>query len=160
ILVIADTGCRLSSASNQQDCHSPASFPLQYLSGLEAQFAPDLIVHVGDYFYRDTICTTGVNNYGIAQNNSTCNTPSSPTYVPWADIFDSWTGDLFLPAATLLEAAPWVMVRGNHESCGRGARGWFALLDPHPYDINQVKCPKNAGTATVSGNAPVYTGDF
>ena len=160
ILVIADTGCRLSGPTNQQDCHSPSSFPLQYLANLEAQFAPDLIIHVGDYFYRDSVCQTGINNYGVGQNNSSCNTPTSPAFVPWADVFDSWNGDLFLPAATLLEAAPWVMVRGNHESCGRGARGWFALLDPHPYDINQVKCLKNAGNKTVTGTSPVYTGDF
>ena len=28
-----------------------------------------------------------------------------------------------------LEAAPWVFARGNHESCDRGWRGWFRMLD-------------------------------
>jgi hypothetical protein len=32
----------------------------------------------------------------------------------------------------LLAAAPWVLVRGNHELCSRGGRGWFRLLDLHP----------------------------
>jgi hypothetical protein len=160
ILVIADTGCRINGPASQQDCHNPAAFPLQYLANLEAQFTPDLIVHVGDYFYRDTVCQAGVNSFNVPQNSSACNTPSSAAYVPWADVFDSWNGDFFLPAATLLESAPWVMVRGNHESCGRGARGWFALLDPHPYNINQVACAKNVGNTTVSGTSPVYTGDF
>jgi hypothetical protein len=31
----------------------------------------------------------------------------------------------------LLAAAPWVLVRGNHELCSRGGHGWFRLLDPH-----------------------------
>ena len=123
ILVIGDTGCRINGASSQQDCHNPSAFPLNYLANYEAQFNPDLVVHVGDYFYRDTACQTGINNYGVAQNNSNCN--SNPTtntgYVPWGDVFDSWNGDFFFPAVNLLEAAPWVMARGNHESCGRGA---------------------------------------
>jgi hypothetical protein len=175
ILVIADTGCRLTSSAtattsggfNQQDCHNPNFFPFNYLANYEAQFAPDLIIQVGDYFYRDAPCAPGVNNYNVPQNTATeaggtaaCNDPTNASYDPWGDIFDSWNGDLFFPAAQLLQTAPWIMVRGNHESCGRGARGWFALLDPHPYNFSQVNCPKNAGNATVSGTTPVYTGDF
>ena len=175
ILVIADTGCRLTSSAtttasggfNQQDCHNPNFFPFNYLSTYEAQFAPDLVIQVGDYFYRDAPCAPGVNNYNVAQNTATeasgavaCNDPTNASYDPWGDTFDAWNGDLFFPAAQLLQTAPWIMVRGNHESCGRGARGWFALLDPHPYNLNQVNCPKNAGNATVTGTTPLYTGDF
>jgi hypothetical protein len=56
ILVIADTGCHINGPASQQDCHNPAAFPLQYLANLEAQFTPDLIVHVGDYFIIATPC--------------------------------------------------------------------------------------------------------
>ncbi|HUN52631.1 MAG TPA: metallophosphoesterase, partial [Candidatus Sulfotelmatobacter sp.] len=164
ILVMADTGCRMNGArtaggANQQDCQDPRSFPLQMLAGLEVSMKPDLIVQVGDWFYRDTNClTSGTETY------TGCNTTTSTGYETWGDTFDSWNADLFYPAKSLLAAAPWVMVRGNHESCGRGARGWYALLDPHPYDINKVECAKTAAYPAPGGTAdaptPTYNPDF
>jgi hypothetical protein len=38
----------------------------------------------------------------------------------------------FLPAKPLLQASPWVVVRGNHESCSRAGQGWWRMLDPRP----------------------------
>ena len=32
------------------------------------------------------------------------------------------------------------LTRGNHESCNRGADGWFRLLDVHAYDQGAVDC--------------------
>lgn len=32
------------------------------------------------------------------------------------------------------------LTRGNHESCNRGAHGWFRLLDVHAYDQGAVDC--------------------
>ncbi len=40
-----------------------------------------------------------------------------------------WQADFFRPAAPLLAAAPWLFVRGNHESCGRAGLGWFRFFD-------------------------------
>ena len=51
---------------------------------------------------------------------------------PYGDNWAVWQKDFFDPAAPLLAAAPWVLVRGNHELCSRGGHGWFRLLDPHP----------------------------
>jgi hypothetical protein len=153
ILVIADTGCRMSG-SNQQDCHSPSGFPFAALANYEALFKPDLILQVGDYFYRDTTCLVSGKEFVAG-----CNTAGNANFETWADTFDSWNADLFYPGNTLLATAPWVMTRGNHESCGRGARGWFALLDPHPYDFNLVNCQGGAGNAPVT-TAAVYTADF
>jgi hypothetical protein len=159
-LLLADTGCRLNGAlasngSNQQNCSSPTAFPLAYLASYEATFRPDLIVHVGDWFYRDTNClTNGVETF------PGCNTPTSPNYEPWGDIFDSWNADVFYPMKPLLEAAPFIMVRGNHESCGRGARGWYALLDPRPYSFSNVACAKTAVYPAPTNNTPIYNGDF
>jgi hypothetical protein len=154
ILVIADTGCRMSGAA-QQDCNDPVAFPLQFLSNYEASFKPDLVVHVGDYFYRDTDCRNAFPG---------CLDPASPEYEPWGDDWPSWNADLLTPAKALLAAAPWVMTRGNHESCGRGARGWYALLDPRPYDDRAVNCAAKsffAGSATryALGSTP-YGYDF
>ena len=75
---------------------------------------PDLVIHVGDYYYRETPCPTG--DQGCAGS-------------PHGDRWASWDADLFTPVAPLLTAAPWIFVRGNHEQCGRGADGWFRFLD-------------------------------
>lgn len=160
ILVMADTGCRMNGAlaangANEQNCESGSAFPLQFLATYEATFKPDLIVLVGDWFYRDTNCTNAFTG---------CNTPSSAAFETWGDTFDSWNADVFVPAKNLLGAAPWVMLRGNHESCGRGARGWFALLDPKPYNFNNVKCAATAAYPAPGGTtaAPTvtYNADF
>ncbi len=159
ILIIADTGCRMSKAS-QQNCHSPSGFPFAALSNYESLFAPDLIVHVGDWFYRDTNCVVPASGATPAAEFVTgCSNTSSANYETWGDTFDSWNADVLYPGKTLLAAAPWVMSRGNHESCGRGARGWFALLDPHPFSTSQVTCAGGLG-ATAVGSSAVYTGDF
>src|SRR5262249_29595616 len=75
-----------------------------------------LVIHVGDYHYRETPCP-----------------PSRPGCAgsPHGDNWAVWQKDFFDPAAPLLAAAPWVLVRGNHELCSRGGHGWFRLLDPH-----------------------------
>ena len=155
ILVTADTGCRMNGAlasngGNQQDCSSPTAFPWAFLAGWEATFKPDLIVHVGDWFYRDTNC-----------NNTFpgCLDTTSPNYETWGDTLDSWNADVLFPAAPLLAAAPWVMTRGNHESCGRGARGWFALLDPYPFNYNSVACAPSTPATPANGVAN-HTADF
>lgn len=126
ILVIGDTGCRITAAvSGTQNCNDPTQFPLQYVSNYAATFKPDLIVHVGDFFYREQPCPTGFS--GCAGN-------------PVFDNWDSWNADWFGPAANLIAAAPMAISRGNHESCNRGARGWFRLLDVRAYDQNAVDC--------------------
>jgi hypothetical protein len=160
ILVMADTGCRLNGAlaangSNQQNCHSPTAFPLAYLSQYEASFRPDVILQVGDWFYRDTNCLSGT-----AETFPGCNTPSSANYETWGDTFDSWNADVFFPMKTILATAPWVMARGNHESCGRGARGWFAMLDAYPYNYDNVVCAKTGTYPAPGASSATYTGDF
>ncbi len=151
ILVMADTGCRMNGprggdGSNQQDCHSPVAFPLRFLATYEALFRPDLVVHVGDYFYRDTDCMNAFPG---------CNDPASPRFEPWGDNWTSWNADLFSPANVLLAAAPWVMVRGNHESCNRGAQGWYRLLDPRPYP-NADKSPFTCSKGSPYDFSPTY----
>ena len=49
-----------------------------------------------------------------------------------------WELDFFAPSARLLAAAPWIMVRGNHEMCKRAGEGWFRFLDHGPFP---KKCP-------------------
>ena len=126
ILVIGDTGCRVTaSVSGTQNCNDPAQYPLQFLANYAATFRPDLIVHVGDFFYREQPCPTG---FSGCQGN------------PVFDNWDSWNADWFAPARNLIAAAPLAISRGNHESCNRGAHGWFRLLDVHPFDQAAVDC--------------------
>jgi hypothetical protein len=40
-----------------------------------------------------------------------------------------WNVDFFEPSARLFAAAPWIMVRGNSETCEHAGEGWFRLLD-------------------------------
>jgi calcineurin-like phosphoesterase family protein len=116
VVVIGDTGCRLKGA-NVQDCNDPVDWPFATVARLAAARRPDLVIHVGDYHYRESPCPA--DRPGCAGS-------------PYGDNWAVWQKDFFDPAAPLLAAAPWVLVRGNHEQCERGGHGWFRLLDPHP----------------------------
>jgi hypothetical protein len=137
IVVVGDTGCRIQGSALQA-CNDPAQFPLARLSQLVAAMQPDLIIHVGDYYYRETACPAG--NTGCAGS-------------PYLDKWPAWNADWFTPAAAMMAAAPLALTRGNHESCGRGARGWFTLLDPRPYDEAAAACTRGS---TYDSTAP-YT---
>ena len=132
ILVIGDTGCRVKDTallppaarvvgglSEIQDCEDPAKWPFKQLAKSAAAEKPDLVIHVGDYLYRETPCPDPAkcgNIYGY----------------DWP----GWNADFFAPAASLLQAAPWIFVRGNHEDCDRAWQGFYFFLDPR--DINQL----------------------
>ncbi len=137
IIVVGDTGCRLKSPSAYQACNDPTQFPLARLSNFVASFRPDLIVHVGDYYYRESPCPAA-----MAGNGTTTGCGGSPYGDTWA----SWNADWFTPAQAMMAAAPLALVRGNHESCARGQMGWFTLLDPSAYSAAAVAC--TAGSAS------------
>ena len=115
IVVLGDTGCRLK-CEYVQDCNHPAKWPFATIARMAAARHPDVVIHVGDYHYRETPCPTG--NAGCAGS-------------PHGDNWMVWQKDFFDPAAPLFAAAPWILVRGDHELCDRGGHGWFRLLDPH-----------------------------
>lgn len=117
IVVIGDTGCRLKKGT-WQDCNDPASYPFAQVAAAAAAWGPDLVVHVGDYHYREDPCPAG--RPGCAGS-------------PWGYGWETWRADLFAPGAALLRAAPWVMARGNHESCARAGQGYWRYLDPRPF---------------------------
>lgn len=133
ILILGDTGCRLKG-SNIQDCNDARAWPFPSIARLAAARRPDLIIHLGDYYYRETACPAG--EAGCAGS-------------PHGDAEASWDADFLQPAAPLLAAAPWVFVRGNHESCARGAHGWFRMFDAGPQPL---ACPASAAPFTVALN--------
>ena len=122
VLIFGDTGCRLKGAAVQA-CNDAAAWPFRTVARLGAARRPDLIVHVGDYYYRESACPAG--EAGCAGS-------------PFGDRQASWDADFLRPGRALLAAAPWVFVRGNHESCARGARGWFRMFDA---EAEPLACP-------------------
>jgi hypothetical protein len=120
IVIFGDTGCRIARGE-LQDCDDPAAWPFPKIAAAAAIARPDLVIHVGDYHYREARCP--------AERGGCANSP-------WGYGFDAWNADFFAPAAPLLAAAPWVMVRGNHEDCARAGEGWIRFLAAAPATAN------------------------
>ncbi len=119
IAIIGDTGCRLDDwGKKYQACNDPASWPFAQVAASVAEWEPDLIIHVGDYLYRESPCPpSGFDCVGS----------------PHGDNWPTWSADFFAPASSLLASAPWLLMRGNHETCDRNPAGWFIFLDPRSY---------------------------
>ena len=123
VAVIGDTGCRLKADKDTdhddegkfQDCDSKSDWPFSTLAKNVAKRKPQLLVHVGDYIYRESPCPKG--DKGCKGS-------------PYGDNWDTWKADFFKPAAPLLAAAPWIATRGNHEICARAGDGFMLFLDP------------------------------
>ncbi len=118
ILVIGDTGCRIKG-KDLQACNDPEQWPFPQMAAEAAKLKPDLVIHVGDYLYRENACPA---DFKGCQGT------------PFGDNWQSWDADFFTPAKPLLAAAPWIFVRGNHEDCERAGPGWLRLLGPLAFD--------------------------
>jgi hypothetical protein len=134
IAVIGDTGCRIKcdpgGKCDVQDCNDPKhrEWPFAKVAATVALEHPDVVIHVGDYHYREAKCPD--------------NEQKKCGGSPYGDNWPAWQADFFDPAAPLLAAAPWVAVRGNHEDCDRAGKGWFRFLDPGPVtDCNDDPAP-------------------
>ena len=112
ILVMGDTGCRLLNQAIQ-NCNNPRDWPFPNVAAAAASLKPDLVIHLGDYQYRESPCPPG--DQGCAGTS-------------YGDNWPAWKADFFAPAAPLLTAAPWIFVRGNHEECDRAGPGYLRLL--------------------------------
>ena len=126
IVVVGDTGCRIKvpasgPADPLQDCASASEWPWPRIAAAAAATGPDLVIHLGDYHYRE-----------YCDDPARCQRLLDQGVVVgygWA----GWQADFFAPATPLLAAAPWIFVRGNHENCDRGGEGWMRFLSPGPY---------------------------
>ena len=155
VLLIGDTGCRGDARQKPQSCSGGGygdAWPFARIARSEAEPAPDLIIHVGDYNYRGTPASfvlparaTGyrddlkvtVYDTGDLDDDDEPQVSIGATYwsqnvqgSPVPDGWAAWRDDFFAPAAGLLPRAPWIFSRGNHELCSRAGPGWFYLLDP------------------------------
>ena len=101
VVLLGDTGCR---ADDRQICDE-RNWPLAPLANEIAKpggtdaAQAELIIHLGDYMYVKF------------------------------DTWESWKASFFAPAKPLLAVAPWIMVRGNHERCGKHGDA------PHGFDL-------------------------
>src|SRR5579871_2797342 len=132
IVVFGDTGCRVKGP-RVQNCNDPMQWPFAEVAARASAEKADLMIHVGDYLYRESPCPVG--------SESKCG--GAPAGDNWA----AWDADFFTPAAKLLASVPWAFSRGNHESCERSWRGWFYYLDPRPWS---GKCEKYSKPYRVS----------
>jgi len=139
VAILADTGCRMKAAENAfQDCNDPRQWPFARIADAAARKQPDLVLHLGDIHYRESPCP--VDRAGCV---------GSPSGYGWS----AWQADFFDPARRLLQAAPWVFVRGNHESCSRAGQGWFRMIDAANWS-SQRSCNEFALDAAADHSEP------
>lgn len=147
IAVIGDAGCEVPSSTvgstQNQDCQN--DWPLEPLSAHAAvQSHPDLVVHVGDYVYREA---------PEGANDATPGCDSQGQAADWACLIK----DFLRPAQAFLAEAPFVFARGNHEDCtpskvGRGAE-WFRYFATVPRKNNECYSLPQVQTEPVQINA-------
>lgn len=156
VLLMGDSGCRGDLPHKPQSCTGDGfakAWPFGVIAEDERRLAADLIVHAGDYNYRNTRrefeLSARVTGYGrrvtvkaydagdLDDEEDEPAVPIGPGY--WSqnmqgslmpDVWPAWREDFFVPASRLMTTAPWLFVRGNHELCTRAGPGWFYLLDP------------------------------
>jgi hypothetical protein len=131
--VIGDTGCLIlppaHGKAQLQDCNKASKWPFAAIARQVAAAAPGLIVHVGDYIYRQANCATAAvtaKDLKKCEGSPNVNPAGSPNFDNWK----LWETDFFKPAKPLLSIAPFVFVRGNHDLCSRAGNGYFLFLDP------------------------------
>ena len=116
IAVVGDSGCRLKegpSGSEYQSCQDPKAWPFAEIIQQIIKEKPDLILHLGDYHYREQ-----------CSKNKDCKKISSSVGYSWLP----WAEDFFKPARPSFKLAPWILVRGNHEDCHRAFLGYSNFL--------------------------------
>lgn len=139
IVVIGDTGCAVNASFETfQACDDPGKWPYPRAVVSAAAMNPDLVIHVGDYHYRESPCPEA--SPGCAGS-------------PWGYGYDAWRADFLEPSRALFAVAPWIVVRGNHETCNRAGQGWWRFLDPRPLDPKQT-CNDPANDDSGNFSAP------
>jgi hypothetical protein len=137
IVVLGDTGCRMVYWQIQP-CRVPDRWPFARVAENAASkvvAGKSFILHLGDFHYREDPCIDSSTDCGTS---------------PFGDIWDTWKAEFFEPARELLRAAPWVIMRGNHEDCARAGAGWIFLFGlPGQYDSRSA-CDDDARMYRVS----------
>jgi hypothetical protein len=121
-----------------QPCRDPGDWPFAMIAEsarAKAVAGTSFILHVGDFHYRENPCI---------DLSAECGTS------PYGDVWATWKEEFFEPAGRLLLAAPWVIMRGNHEDCARAGAGWiFFFALPRQYDGGKA-CDDDAKTYQIN----------
>jgi hypothetical protein len=99
-----------------QPCRDPTDWPFAKIAesaNSKVVAGKSFILHVGDFHYRENPCIDSSTRCGAS---------------PFGDNWATWREEFFEPAKRLLLAAPWVIMRGNHEDCARAGAGWIFLF--------------------------------
>ena len=120
-IVMGDTGCENSIFEHEhqnQNCSDKNSWPFEIIANKIVELKPDFVIHMGDYAYKNH--HDKKDQTAIEKNKK----------IQWF-LFKT---EFFQPAKNLLTNIPMVFVRGNHEKCSSAGLGWYAFLDPFPYN--------------------------
>ena len=121
-MVIGDTGCRIKTADDAyQACNDPKQYPFARVARAAAAFRPDLVLHVGDFLYRERLPggKCGLRRLALGLR------------------LGRLAGGLFRPRREAAGRRPLDSVRGNHENCDRAGQGWWRFLDPRPLSAHR-----------------------
>jgi hypothetical protein len=147
VALFGDTGCRIKG-SVVQDCGSDSAWTLARISQQLADSRPDVVVNVGDFYYREAPCPAG--------SQALCGgSPPPVTGFPFVDTDYGWLAEAIVPMAPLLPVAPLLMLRGNHEACSRGGNGYFLFFDPR--DDTGQECAPTWVDGVLTAPAPATT---
>jgi hypothetical protein len=113
ISLIGDTGCRTTGGKFEQNCNKIEEYPFSEIAKNIANNSSDAIIHIGDYYYSDKKCIDSEKCGGR----------------PFGDNFATWEADFLENGKQFFYKSPIVFIRGNHELCNRGGKGWFTILD-------------------------------
>ena len=126
-----------------------SDWPLRTLMNRAVGEDPDVLIHMGDFIYRQGPCPYPNNNNASCSGinlsrrysfNGSNDEREIMNFVPgsWGDTFWTWWADFFYPSLEALSSVPWIALRGNHESCSRAGNGWFLLLSADPYPVDAI----------------------
>lgn len=79
VTVFGDTGCRIN-ATQVQDCNDPAQWPFKQVAASAAAEKPDLMIHVGDYLYRELRAQPDRRNSAATRRRATTGRPGTPIF--------------------------------------------------------------------------------
>mmetsp|Transcript_47189 Transcript_47189/g.109952 ORF Transcript_47189/g.109952 Transcript_47189/m.109952 type:complete len:690 (-) Transcript_47189:31-2100(-) len=119
--------------------HQGALSSFTSVAVVAAENDPELVIHTGGFVHRHTPCGHKLEGCPRAFGSSAAD---------WGDRWLPWLEDFFMPGKPLLEAAPWIVVRGEQEGCLGHWRGWAIFLDPRPStpekQVTLLSCPDAA----------------
>jgi hypothetical protein len=148
--IFDDTGCRIRSGDETQDCANDRAWPLARIARRVAASRPQVVLMPGDFFYRESACPP-------SEQALCAGSPPPVAGMPFTDQAYGWIADALLPLQPVLRTAPLIVARGNHEACWRAGNGFMLFMDPRPKtwdDCAPVRGPGGALTAPEVVTAP------